>query len=714
MKSPISFSSKSALVSVALSLGVSALVAAMWALGVLASPAALFMFDDKSSPSVPPQVWVALLLIAAAGVGGGFALERLGARRALSAVAGSLVVLCATSLVVSRLLHIDIVFAPMMFAAFGALFAAQARRLWMIDALLTRSVEGVAVRQSALEGQGASARLLGGLKLLETVMPLEEAVIFRLDEAGSPVQAARLRAESRGASVSLADGDRNFAWREWVGMCERAMRSGETLAQAATSILGNANSGGGANSVGSANDVGGASERANNERASGRATVAVPLRHEGQSVGALLLRLREPFDESDRPLLANVSAQLARDLQRDDARALAVPRARETFLSSRAARQRLEAFGVVSGLLTEQGFAGLVLAEASDAHAVAYLDGTLAFVNRRMLEAARLGANEWRSLDLFGLLARFRTGVFDEPQIAVRRVLQTGQSYERELTFIERGQTIELRIALVTDAAVGRLDLNDAGGGDSPMPLCLTISVRDVTRMKEYDSLKSDMLSLMSHELRTPITSIGGFAELLVADERIPEDAREFLSIINNESQRVARMLSTFLSVTKLEQKDRQEVSMIPLTLDDVVRETLANFQPLARRKRIRLVGRDGQKLPPVAADRSLITQAVANLIDNAIKYSPERTSVMLSTALEADAVRLTVEDRGYGIPPEDQDRVWEKFYRVSRDGRIKEEESTGLGLSFVREVVEQHGGQVFLHSEVGHGSKIGFTLPRL
>ena len=153
---------------------------------------------------------------------------------------------------------------------------------------------------------------------------------------------------------------------------------------------------------------------------------------------------------------------------------------------------------------------------------------------------------------------------------------------------------------------------------------------------------------------------------------------------------------------------------MAPLVLSDVMRETMANFHAAARRKRIRLEERDGVRLPPVAADRALILQPVANLVDNAIKYSPERTSVTLSTALEADAVRLTVEDRGYGIPPEDQPRVWEKFYRVARDGRIKEEESTGLGLSFVRQVVEQHGGQVFLESEPGHGSRIGFTLPRL
>jgi signal transduction histidine kinase len=680
LKSPVSFSFKSVSASVALSLGVSALVAAAWGAGVLMSPAALFLFDDPANRSVPPQAWVVLLLIAAAGVGGGFALERLGARRALLTVAVALIALCAASLAASRFLHLDIVFAPMMFAGSGSLAAAQARRLWTIDRLLTTNVERVAVRPSALEGRGASARLLSGLKLLDTVLPLEEAVIFRLGEAGAPVQAARLRQSSGGG----AEGDRNFAWREGVALCERAMGGGEMIVQAGAEVAGVS-----------------------------RSSVAVPLGHDGQRVGALLLRLRGRFDESDGPLLATVSAQFARNLQRDDARSLDVPEARSTFFSSRAARQRLEAFGVVSGLLTEQGFAGLALSEASDAHAVAYLDGTLAYVNPRMLEAARVTARECRALDLFQLLERFRTGVFDEPSIAVRRVLQTGQAYERELTFLDRSQTLALRIALVTEAASGDRAERAEGNGHAP-PLCLAVTVRDVTRMKELDKLKSDMLSLMSHELRTPITSINGFAELLMADARVPADAREFLSIINSESQRVARMLSTFLSVARLEQKDRQEVLMAPLMLDDVVRETVGNFQAAAKRKRIRLAERDGQKLPPVAADRGLITRAVANLVDNAIRYSPERTTVTLSTALEADAVRLTVEDRGYGIPSEDQERVWEKFYRVSRDGLVKEEESTGLGLSFVREVVERHGGRVSLESEVGHGSKFSFTLPRL
>jgi signal transduction histidine kinase len=173
-------------------------------------------------------------------------------------------------------------------------------------------------------------------------------------------------------------------------------------------------------------------------------------------------------------------------------------------------------------------------------------------------------------------------------------------------------------------------------------------------------------------------------------------------------------MINTFLAVTQLEAADKQEVLKIPLKLDDVVRDIVSNLQPVAKKKRIRLVEQPNMKLPPVAADKSLITQAVTNLVGNAIKYSPERTTITVTTALEADAVRLSVEDRGYGIPPEAIDRVWEKFYRVAREGQEKDEESTGLGLSFVREVVEQHGGAVALESEVGRGSKFSFTLPRL
>src|SRR5260370_33788840 len=180
-------------------------------------------------------------------------------------------------------------------------------------------------------------------------------------------------------------------------------------------------------------------------------SVALPLRHEGQTVGALLLRLRESFDESDRRLLSSVGSQVARNLQREQSRKKKLDGNLPAFVSARTSGHRLHAFDVISGVLTEHRFGAQVLAEASDGYAIAYLDGTLAYVNPAMAWAARMNESEIQKLDLFGLLDCFRSGVFDEPSIAVRRVLQSGGTYQRELKLPDRNQTLELRIALATE-----------------------------------------------------------------------------------------------------------------------------------------------------------------------------------------------------------------------------------------------------------------------
>jgi signal transduction histidine kinase len=642
----------------------------VWVAGLLESAEGVLSLESvgRTARAAPSQPWPTALLVVVGALTTGFILERAGGRRALIVICSALATLFAANYFASRFLQFEIAFLPVALSVGCAALAVQANRLARIDGKLTRSIRWTASEINALEGESAEARLASGLRLLDSVLPLDEAVVFRYNEHRALMPGARIR-HNHNASI---EAPRNSIWRDGVKLCEVAIGTAEL-------------------------QVSGAGTQSN---------VALPLRHENHEVGALLIRLREPFDERDRPLLAAVGAQLARDLQRDEARKHVDGSELLSLISATAAERRVASFGVVSGLLTEQRFGAEVLSQASDAHAVAYLDGTLAYVNAVMLEAAQLTEKEARSLNLFGLLDRFRGGVFDEPSIAVRRVLQSGVAYERELNFHDRNKTFELRIGVARN--------RDRYSGVHGDPLCLAVRLRDVTKMKEYDKMRSDMASLMSHELRTPITSINGFAELLAMDESIPAESREFLNIICAESQRLVRMINTFLAVTQLQQGDKQEVLKIPLKLDDVVRETLANLQPTAKKKRIRLVEGASMRLPPVAADKSLITQVVTKLVDNAIRYSPERTTVMVSTELEADAIRVSVEDRGYGIPPEAIDRVWEKFYRVARDGHEKDEDSTGLGLSFVREIVEQHGGGVALESEVGRGSRFSFTLPRL
>ena len=590
-------------------------------------------------------------------------INRFGLRRSWQYLLASAVVVSSAGVIGFQFFNVDLLAIPLLFTGGVSLLLVQINRLWSLDRHLTRTLFNSSAR-NATSRASANARLESGLKLLNTVLPLSEAVVFRCDDSNSLETVARFK----GAVPNSQDPRRNSVWREGIQLSQQAATGGKLVSQTTA----------GHNS----------------------STVAVPLLHEGETAGVLLIRLASEFSIEDTALLEAVSSQFARNLERESFSKNPAHTQLLSYFSQAASRRKLDALNVLKAVTVEQRCEANTLTHIDDGVAIAYFDGTLALVNPSLLSFAGLTSDQIAKMDLFDLLHKFRTDIFDEPEIAVRRVLQTGVDYEGELNFEPKNQILNLRISLLRD--------------DKQPPIGIAIHVKDLTSIKEYEKLKSDMISLMSHELRTPLTSINGFAELLSADQTIPTQAREFVSIIANESQRMSRMINTFLSVTQLQRKDKQEVLKIPLRLDEVVRETIASLQPVAKKKRIRLLEQPAHRIPPVAADKSLITQAVKNLVNNAIKYSPERTTVTVSTALEAEAVRVCVEDRGFGIPAEAKERVWDKFYRVVREGQEKDEESTGLGLSFVREVVEQHGGRVELDSEEGRGSKFSFTLPRL
>jgi signal transduction histidine kinase len=669
---------------------------ALWSVGLLVSLQNAFVLLPKgTSPGLTaPGFWLSAALIFTVSLAVAIDVGRFGGRRAFLYLGGGFLGLAATSLFASWFFAVDILFVPVALAASISALTIQIKRLRERDLELTEKLLAASWRFESLQGDEAKHRLLSGLQLLDTVLSPSEAIVFRRNSDGRLVSSARLRADQG----SSPDTGRNSTWRDGVSLCERAITSGEIIVEKIDS-----------------------EDSATN--------IALPLRHEDRTVGALLVRVTREFDDDYRALLTAVGGQMARNLQREEAHKASDKRSPLAFFSSNQSEQKLESLYVLNGALLEQSVGVNALSEIGEGVALGYLDGRIAYANATLVELAGVTEEQTRNLSFFDLLDRFRTDIFDEPAIAVRRVLQSGEAYERELHFSDRDATYGLRISLVLDnsrqstngAEARTLERVPSAGPDRALadarasaPLCLALVVKDLTLLKEYDQLRSDMISLMSHELRTPLTSINGFAELLTTDDELSEQSKEFVTIISNESQRLSRMINTFLEVTKLQRKDRQEVLKIPLRLDEVVKETIAGLQKVAKKRRIRLVEQPTQRLPPVAADKSMITQAIRNLVSNAIKYSPERTTVTVSTALEAEAVRLCVEDRGYGIPVEARDRVWEKFYRVVRDDQEKDEESTGLGLSFVREVVEQHGGTVDLESEVGRGSKFSFTLPRL
>ncbi|HEV8368129.1 MAG TPA: ATP-binding protein [Pyrinomonadaceae bacterium] len=638
-----------------------------WHLAALPTfpPVVPFLNNGVPPPIVPtPQLAAAGIVLFSLVVG--LSVKGSGIRACWLYLLGTFLCVILVSVVVARFFGVDLLLIPLLVAGVLSLLLVQVNSLWQLDRQLSTTLFSSLRGSELVQPDEAKIRLASGLKLLSAVLPFSEAVVFQSGTPNDLQTVARLK----GGTGPLTDPSRNSVWRDGIRLCERAVSSGQLVLETVDARLSN---------------------------------VAVPLRHEQETVGVLLLRLKAAFCDDDRPLLEAVGAQFARNLKRDSFSKNSFHSSLLSYFSTFGSEKKRDALHVLRALTTEQRCEASALTCLNDGVAIAYLDGTLASANSVLLEFAEVKPEQSKTLDMFSLLDRFRTDVFDEPALAVRRVLQTGIDYEGEVNFDQRNLVLGLRISLLRETQ-----------DQAARPVGLAILVRDLSKIKEYEKLKSDLISLMSHELRTPLTSINGFAELLTGDCNIPEQAREFVSIIANESQRMSRMINTFLAVTQLQRKDKQEVLKIPLRLDEVVRDTITTLQPIAKKKRIRLIEQPAHRLPPVAADKSLITQAVKNLLNNAIKYSPERTTVTISTALEAESVRVSVEDRGFGIPAESRDRVWEKFYRVVREGQEKDEESTGLGLSFVREVIEQHGGSVAVVSEEGRGSKFSFTLPRL
>ena len=620
--------------------------------------------------------WNAIILIFLALVTGILA-EKFSIKRIIPVVFGFLVVWFIAGILVAHFLNTTLLFIPIFLTVSLTILTIHLKKLWQIDSELTDKLVFLASTGHLLEGKSADLRIESGLKLLETVLPLSEAIVFRLTLEGELTPIGR----ARNGKMPDSDNQRQTAWRENVWLCEEALNLRQTVVQ-------------------------------KGEDKTGTVRVALPLIYEDVAVGVLFVKIHQNFERSDQHLLESFSGQLARNFQRKELREKSLPhKSWWGSFSTFSAENRLDIISLIHGIIKEQSFSAVASSYLKEAHAVAYLDGTLAYLNRQMRQLANLDSQEFYETDLFGLLERFKTDVFNEPSLAIRRVLQTGGKYQSELYFPESNKTLDMHISLVKVP----LDNKSIHETNVPMkPACFLITFRDVSAVKENEKLRSDMATLMSHELRTPITSISGFADLLLADETIPEDARDFLTIISSEANRLSKMLSTFLSVSHLEQSDKQDVSKTSVKLDTVVHEVVGELQENAKKKRIRLVEQANAHLPPIAADKSLITRAVSHLIDNAIKYSPERTSIIISTILESDFLRVVVEDRGYGIPNGEIEKIWQKFYRVARDGQDKEEESTGLGLSLVKEIVEQHGGGVEVESEIGAGSKFSFTLPRL
>jgi len=240
---------------------------------------------------------------------------------------------------------------------------------------------------------------------------------------------------------------------------------------------------------------------------------------------------------------------------------------------------------------------------------------------------------------------------------------------------------------------------------------------RDITALRRLEQVRRDFVANVSHELRTPLTSIKGYVEALLDGAKDnPEEATRFLQIILNQSDRLNLILEDLLQLSQIE-SGLVRFKRDPVRLSALVERTLPLIKPMVDKKRQSLTVAVSQNLPPVLGDEDRLVQVLTNLLDNAVKYTPEGGAIHIAGRIAgrpADSpaqVELSVADTGMGIPDADRPRVFERFYRVDK-ARSREMGGTGLGLSIVRHIVEGHAGRVWVEGHQPTGSRFVIHLP--
>lgn len=326
-----------------------------------------------------------------------------------------------------------------------------------------------------------------------------------------------------------------------------------------------------------------------------------------------------------------------------------------------------------------------------------------------------------------GLVAIDRQGRVVLMNASARRIFQLGRDIGtgRHLLEVVRHPDVRALVEECHDCPEGAVCRRELRFQTPPVNLMLeavllrrgtepsgTLMVfHDVTELRRLERVRQEFVANASHELRTPLTAIRGYVEtLLDGAVEEPGRTRQFLEVIARHTERMSRLVDDLMDLSNIEtgrlQLDRQAVS-----LSQIGEQVVALHRDVASKKGIDLHLEIPPDLPAVLADRDRLQQILINLVDNAIKFtSAGRVNLSVHKA-SSTLVEVTVADTGTGIPSIDLPRITERFYRVDR-GRAREQGGTGLGLSIVKHLVQAHGGELSVESELGRGTRVAFTLP--
>jgi two-component system phosphate regulon sensor histidine kinase PhoR len=324
--------------------------------------------------------------------------------------------------------------------------------------------------------------------------------------------------------------------------------------------------------------------------------------------------------------------------------------------------------------------------------------GTIRIINPKAKDILALYAEDVVGHNAAEFIRRFSDIPYEEIRDKFQNVVEQGRTYSSEIK-------LSLPTSRFYTLSVGPVRSRDG------LVQGIVAVLSDITELKELDQMKTDLMSMVTHEIRTPLATVRGFAQILLKGGIPGEKSREFLEIINRQSNRLVNLVNDFLDITRIE-SGRQAITKAPLNIEKLIQNALVDLKPLADDKNITLhYEPPSAGFPEIFADRNLMEQVLINLVSNAIKYSPKGAETRIRLHQDNGNVRVDVKDTGLGIPREAIPRLFEKFYRVRCDDR-KDIIGTGLGLSLVKQIIDVHAGTISVESEHGVGSTFTFTLP--
>jgi two-component system, OmpR family, phosphate regulon sensor histidine kinase PhoR len=259
------------------------------------------------------------------------------------------------------------------------------------------------------------------------------------------------------------------------------------------------------------------------------------------------------------------------------------------------------------------------------------------------------------------------------------------------------------------DPVIMRVSLSEVQG--LPDEEKTMIVFHDVTRLKKLERIRTDFVANVTHEIRTPLTAVIGYLETLQAGAlENPEDAKRFIDIMLKQARRLNRLVEDLMTISRIELGEVL-LHFEEIVLPEVTENVISLLDATAAAKKIKIQNRLPQNLPQIKADRDRLIQVLVNVLDNAVKFTPDGGLITIDAEEKAENVELTISDTGIGIPREEIQRLGERFYRVDKT-RSRELGGTGLGLSIVKHLMIAHGGRMEIESQMGKGTKVLLFFP--